>query len=114
MFKKLATAGAISAVMGGVIMGAAPAQADNGDDGTNPLSGSYSCHYGSADCQRPDWRWHSGNGNGSGNSNSELVPIELCDTLRGLVPLHNLAILGSTNNHEDVNCANGPVEGGGR
>jgi hypothetical protein len=118
VFKKFAAAGAMAAVVGGVIMGSSPAQADS-DDGfgqscSSPCSGSF-C---SPHCKPGHWHWgwHSGNGNGSGNSVNQVIPIQLCDTLKDIgaligVPLHNVTILGKSYNREDAVCINGPVAG---
>lgn len=114
MFKKFAAAGAMAAVVGGVILGSSPAQADSDDGFGQSCSPSWShCN------SRPGhwhWGWHSGNGNGSGNSVNQVVPIQLCDTLKDIgaligVPLHNVTILGKSYNREDAVCINGPVAG---
>lgn len=86
MLKKLVAAGAIAAAMGGVVLGAAPAQADDFDS------------------------WSAGN-NGAGNF--QVVPIQTC---RGIdaagigAAVHN--ILGVSD--ESGPCVNGPVTGQGQ
>jgi hypothetical protein len=118
VFKKLAAAGAMTVVMGGVILGSSPAQAD-GDDGLGPSCTTPCDNTGCAHSCKPKhwhWGWHSGNGNGSGNSVNQVIPIQLCDTLKDIgaligVPLHNVTILGKSYNREDAVCINGPVSG---
>ena len=83
MLKKLVASGAIAAAMGGVLLGAAPAQADDFDN------------------------FAAGN-NGTGNF--QVVPIQTC---RGIdvagigAAVHN--ILGVSD--ESGPCVNGPVTG---
>jgi len=83
VLKKLVAAGAIAAAMGGVVLGAAPAQADDFDS------------------------FAAGN-NGAGNF--QVVPIQTC---RGIdaagigAAVHN--ILGVSD--ESGPCVNGPVTG---
>jgi hypothetical protein len=110
VFKKFAAAGAMAAVMGGVILGSSPAQADSNDGSgsfcSSPCSGSF-C---SPHCKPGHWHWgwHSGNGNGSGNSTNQLIPIQLCDILNHLI---NITVLAKSDNQEKPICINGPVAG---
>lgn len=86
MLKKLVAAGAITAALGGIVLGAAPAQADDFDS------------------------WAAGN-NGTGNF--QILPVQTC---RGIDvagiggAVHN--ILGIDN--EQGPCVNGPVTAQGQ